>query len=143
RSASRRRARGRSNRTSSGRETQPEVVESFDGLVERGVEDARDRAQIIAADREHASVEVLALYLDHLQVAHEHLCGRRLEVAQPAQVDGDARPQVAGRRFGEVEHVASGLALFAWQELIDRYGIEPRQPLQPRNGDGSLAALVG
>src|SRR3954454_23614415 len=77
-----------------GDEAETELVQGADRALERRVEDAGDGAEVVAAHGEHAAVEVLALHLDHLQVAHEHLGHVRLQLAQPGEVDGDARLHV-------------------------------------------------
>src|SRR5437899_692673 len=120
RNDARRTERGRSSRSASAGEAQSQVVESFDRLVEGGVENAGDRPQIVASHSEHSAVEVLSLHLDHLQVPHEHLRRFGFEVAQTAEIDRDGDTRVARARLGEVEHVrVNRIALLPWKELID------------------------
>ena len=56
-------------------------------LVDRHVEHRRDRPDVVAAHRDDAAVEVLALHLDQLQVPRQHLERRTLQLDQLDDVD--------------------------------------------------------
>src|SRR5207248_8204041 len=70
-------------------ETQAQGVEAMDDAVGVGAEEAGDGAQVVAADGEHPAVEVLALHLDHLEVALQHVGLGLGEPLEGREVDGD------------------------------------------------------
>ena len=52
-------------------------------------------------------------------------------------------PQIAGARFGEVDHVGAAFAFFTREQLIDRHRVEASEALETGNGDRPLAPFVG
>ena len=87
-------------------------------------------------DREHATVEVLALDLDHAQEAGEHLERRARELGELQDVDRQLRA-----RAGAVG--AARIVGPAWQQLVDRHPVELGQAVEPRQRERPLAAFVG
>ena len=119
-----------------GSEHQVERFEPERDLVDGDVEHGRDRPLVVLADREHAPVEVLALDLDHAQEPGEHLerCARQLRELEDVDRQLRSRPGALG---------AARVVGTAGQELVDRHPVELRQPVEPGQRQGALAAFVG
>ncbi|CAB4936182.1 unannotated protein [freshwater metagenome] len=103
---------------------------------------------VIAADSEHPAVEVLALHLDHGEIAAQHVGFGATELLEAGEVDGHGDPRRTRGTFGEIDDRGVGLdsevgAFVHGEQLVDRHRIEPRQSLQSGHRDGALAAFVG
>jgi len=120
-------------------EAESHLFEAHLGSVFVDIEDAGNGAHVVTADGEHPAVEVLALDLDHSQVAREHLGLVVAHLLQTGQID--LRPAVVDvTPHGQF---VIGFALTVGQQLVDRHLVEPSEALQTRNRDGPLATLVG
>src|SRR6478735_4156811 len=95
--------------------SETEVVEAIGGRVDTDAEDAGDGAQVVLADGEHPPVEVLALDLDHREVAVEHVGLGAAQVLEATQVDGEGA--LVDRERAGTGAVAEGGALVGGEQL--------------------------
>src|SRR4051812_47631844 len=109
-------------------EPEAELVETTSGRLGRGVEDAGDGPQVVVAHRQHPTVEVLALHLDHPQVPTQHRGFGAVELVEPGEVDGDGfHLGATGAAVGEVDgtFAVEARTLVLGQELVDGHVVEP------------------
>ncbi len=131
------------------RDGDAELVEAAAHDRRRRLEQERQRAQVVAANREAARREVLALDLDHPDVAADQLALFGGQAFEAGEVDDDGRTFVAGdgparrRARGALAQVERGAPSSPGQQMVDRDLVQRGEPLQPGDGNRALAALVG
>src|SRR5690349_6143844 len=108
-----------------GAEDEVERFEAERDLVDRDVEHRRDRPFVVLTDGEHATVEVLALDLDHPQEAGEHFERRPRELGELQDVD-----RQLGTRPGAF--CAARIVGPPRQQLVDGDSVELRQTIEAR-----------
>src|SRR5215211_2928137 len=65
---------------SSARQAQTQILQFGAGLLDRGAENAGQGPHVVSTNRQDAPVEILALDLDHAEVATQHLGLAALEL---------------------------------------------------------------
>src|SRR5581483_3278508 len=118
----------------SGVQPEAEVVQAAAHAVGGHVEQATDGPHVLGADGDHPAVEVLALHLDHAQVAAQQLAlgrGDRLQAGEvnghPAVVGAEATVFSSGGRavaFARAGGPGRGAAAVPGQQLVDRNIVE-------------------